>query len=390
MINNSMINLNSPAFCSKSKKAEKTEKKDTEEKTQTSEVILKGEQDYDTFSFEDFEKMQRKEERKAKCGLLGGLLVALGLVTAPIAAEMTESEYDHYAYPVRTVTITKEDQNILNKADSLAKFGRDSSVLESKEFQELLDYSKIQHLPQITQRGIKSLSHGTYIPINMNSPKAKETVLKNVKDAQHSIDHLAKCYAEGRMKSPIQSPIEYACDHITSDEILNEVDFSELKFYQKDISFTKGLIRFSTESIRRDDPKAAEKEEKAIKNAQRLVDSIVQKYKIRAQVSGNYDGDEILTKGELAGLLNMQNLEGLPYELRIRIIQKAVEDYEPISLSMVKDQRDVKRANEKVDADSTKAQKKLDEWALRAQDEFFHILHPNQIKVVSPEVRGQI
>lgn len=86
-------------------------------------------------------------------------------------------------------------------------------------------------------------------------------------------------------------------------------------------------MSFSLDKIKRDDEDAFKKKEKAIEDAQRFVDGIVNKYKMRAKVSGNYNGDDVLSKSELATLLNTQSLMGLPDNIAFRIIAKALEDY---------------------------------------------------------------
>ncbi len=331
-----------------------------------------------------FESTAKAIEDNTGRNLVLGSLMALGLMSAPIVYTGIEEASDDYPIGASTTYVEENEENkaILEKADSLSKEGRYSNVLEFDEFYRMLDYSALDGLPRTTRENIKICSRVSFLPINMHKSDAKRKIIEEYKKAQWSINHLAEEAKNHPMKSYYEEAFEYAMNNVTDREILEQVDFSELAYYQKDISFVKGLINFSREKIRRDDAQAAEKEQKAVESAQKLVDKIVDGYKTRANVSGNYDGDYVLSKGELASLLNFKSIEGLPSELQFKIIAKALANYKPEDLTHVKNKDNVTKENERVEAKRKQAQEILDNWGYKAQKEFFRVLHPNEIMVV--------
>ena len=376
MISNSMINFNAvPSFMGKCKK----EQPEQPVKETTQAENSEPEEEY---TFESTARAQRKSDMKHTRDTIGGALVALGIMTAPfVAANIVEdNDYMNGIVPTEHV-LTEDDMKILEKADSLAKGGKDSTVLEAHEFRKLIDFTPLDGMSKSARTGVEISSTASFLPINMNDYKSKEEILNQVKNSQYIVNHVAEDYKKNPPKSYREMRADYVINNITPEEIMENVDFSELQHYQKDITITKGIISFSLENIKRDDIDAFKKKEKATERAQKFVDGIVNKYKIRAKVSGNYNGDEVLSKGELASLLDTQCLQGLPDEIAFRIIAKALEGYNPMDIRYVTDDKQVERTNEKVEENRQKAQEKLNEWAIKAQDYFFPILHPNEIRV---------
>ena len=382
MINNSINFTSRDIFYKKSQN-----KKQIEENQKQAEV--KVEED-DEYSYENIVKCMEAEDRKVRRNVLSGALLAASLIASPfVLAEIEDNSMDLYQSVQHTYTVpeTDDDKFIVDAANILAQGGRNPSVLEYDEFKNLIDYSPLNCMPNYsTREGSKINATIAYKPVNMNSPHAKEELLKQVKSIQRTIDRLAEDYKKNPPKSYMQQRYEYARDYITDREILDGVDFSELQYYQHDITFVRHAINASREKIRRNDINAEEKKQKAIESGQRLVNSIVQKYKMKASVSGNYDANDVLTKGELASLLNMKSIEGLPAELQQRIIAKALEGYKPMDVRYATNQRQVEITNRKVDEEKQKAQEELDKWGNKAQKEFYSLLHPNEIRVAPREV----
>ncbi len=383
MINNSINFTSRDIFYKKSQ-----DKKQVEETSKKSEV--KVEEDEDEYSYENIVKRMEAEDRKVKRNFISGALLAASLIASPFAIGAIEDNNNDFYQGVShsySLPETENDKFIVEAANILSKGGKDSTVLEYDEFKNLIDYSPLDCMPYFSAReGSKINATIAYKPVNMNSPHAKEELLKQVKSIQRTIDQLAENYKKNPPKSYMQQRYEYARDYITDREILDGVDFSELQYYQHDITFVKHAINASREKIRRNDINAEEKKQKAIESGQRLVNSIVQKYQMKASVSGNYDANDVLSKGELASLLNMKSIEGLPAELQQRIIAKALEGYKPMDVRYATNERQVEITNRKVDEEKQKAQEELDKWGNKAQKEFYSLLHPNEIRVAPREV----
>ena len=369
-----MINFKrTPNFAGRFKK-EKPEPKIIDKTPENKEV----EED----TFESTARANKKEDTKFMCNLVGKTLLSLGVISAPIVCANIIDDNDFTnGVIVAEQVLDEDDLKILEKADSLAKGGKQGNVLEAHEFCQLLDFSPLNTIPKLSREGAKIASTANFLPINMTKLDSEEEILKQVKTSQYMINRLAEGYEKNPPKTSQDQYMDYVINNITPDEILEKVDFSELEQYQKDLTITKGIMSFSLNKIRRDDEDAFKKKEKAIEDAQRFVDGIVNKYKMRAKVSGNYNGDDVLSKSELATLLNTQSLMGLPDNIAFRIIAKALEDDKPIETRYATDDRQVEITNEKVEESRQKAQEKLDEWAIKAQDYFFPILHPDELRV---------
>lgn len=334
-------------------------------------------------SFEGTAKRVKQEDMKLCKDLVAGSLLAMSLISSPfVYSAITDNESDFRSGVSAHITVTDDDEELLDRANMLSKFGKDSTVLEAHEFKQLLDYSSLEGIPRLARENIRVNATAGFLPINMKSYKSNEEIIKQVKNAQFMIDYVAKKYKENPPKSYIEKQYDYVVNNVTDKEILDKVDFSELEVYQNDLTGVKNSIRMNTPHIKRDDIDADKKEKKAIQDAQKFVDTIVQRYKARSKVSGNYDGNTELSKMELMSLLNFDSVKDLPDVLKIRIINKALEDYQPRSLNHVKEYSQAKAENELVERDKQKVQDKLDEWAVKAHKEFAHLLHPDEITLI--------
>lgn len=332
-------------------------------------------------SFEGTAKAMRAEDIQVRKDFLTGALLALSIISAPFVYTAATENSDDIDLNHHSLVITKEDKDILAKADSLAKGGKRNDYLERQEFEKLLDYSALEGMSKSLRETIKINARSMFLPIDMNSPNAKEEILKQVKNAQHSINTVSEDLKKNPIKSYRQMYMEYAMNNITDKEILDNVDFSELEQYQYDMTMVRGLISMSRDEIRRNDADVAQKRQRAIDDAQAFVDGIVKKYKTRATVTGNYNGDEVLSKGELATLLNLECLNDLPEPVQYGIVAKVLQSYEPRDLRYATDKQQVKIENQKVEEDRKKSQELLDQWAAKAHKEFYHLTHPNELRV---------
>lgn len=382
MINNSINFTSRDIYLKKS-----PVKKQTEEKTKVEEQPKASEDDTDEMGYNEYYdnlfKQMEADDRRAKRNLVAGALIGASMLASPIVLANIEDDFDPQFNSVHHefVITSEQDKFICDAADILAKGGKDPNKLEFKEFQQLIDYTPLNCMPSYSSRETaKLMATIAFNPVDMNSARSKEEVLKQVKSIQQSINKMAENYIKNPPKSSAERYYEYVVNNVTDREILDNVDFSELQLYQHDITLLKHLLGSSREKIRRNDPKAEEKKQKAIENAQRTVNNIVHKYKMKASVSGNYNADDVLSKGELASLLNMKPLEGLPPEIQYGIVAKALESYKPMDVRYATDKKQVDMTNKRVEEKRQLAQNELDKWAAKAQKDFYHLLHPNEIR----------
>ena len=320
-------------------------------------------------------RRQRKENKSARNYIIGTLMTIGALGTPVLYGVYQENAENERLSAIRNEfrIETKEDSLIVQKAEELAKGGKRDDVLELQEFTDMLDYSQLEGLPKTTKEAIKIASRSMFLPIDINSVNAPEEILKQVKETQRLMNTSAERLKTNPTKTSMEGYMEYAINNITDREILDNVDLSELAFYQYDLTLVKHMINASRERIKRNDAEAEAKKKKAIEDAQKFVDGIVKDYKMRAKVSGNYNGDEKLSKGELSTLLDMAPLAGLPEMVRIGIISKALETYEPMDLRYAKNDEQVNLANEKIEKEKEKSQQILNSWAEKARKEFSNL-----------------
>ena len=381
--NNSSINFTSRDAFFKPAKKEPAVKEEPK-----AEEIQNADEEEEDNSFEATQKRAEAADRAVMRNTLMGALMGLSMLSAPFAlSAFDEPDYMSYGSSVPYVQPpTDEEKATVEFAKIIAKAGKDSTVLERREFEGLLDYSQLEGLPKSIRESMKINARIGFTPVDMKKPNAEQELLKQLRASQRSINTQAENYKKNPPKSSRQLYYEYAMKYVTDREILDQVDFSELSIYQHDMTVLRHLIASSRDKIERNDMKAEEKKAKQIEDAQKLVNNIVQKYKMKAKVQGNYDGNDVLTKGELASTLDMSVLKGLPDEWQMRIIAKAVEQYKPMDVRYATDQRQVDRTNEKVDVEKEKAQKELDKWAVKAQREYFRMTHPNLL--LGPNAEG--
>lgn len=369
-MNNIRINFTSNQFA-------KRDPQVSDEKTVSKPIDPFYDEDFEDNSFEGTAERSNQESRAVTRNFLIGSLLAMSAMATPFAIDsLLDDEFEFSANP--TEIVDNKDKHIIDMAHIYAKNGKDSTILEPQEFDMLIDYSKLNEIPKLTRENIKMLSKAGVLPIDTKSFGADEKILAMVKDVQYYVNSAAERWKENPPKSSMQNYYEYCMKYITDEEILENVDFSELLRYQSDITLVKHGINATRERIKRDDIDAYKKKQKAIENAQKVVDTIVARYNTRAKVSGNSDGNTTLTEVELLSLLNLENIEDLPYELKIGIVKKALEGYTPRNLTHVVDDRGVEFENRMIDNDVKKSQKILDEWTAKARKEFGYAISPEQ------------
>lgn len=336
------------------------------------------------------QKLYEQECKEMRNRFILGTLLALSSISVPIGGYLyinnqINKNSQLFEYENGYKSYSKEDSMIIENAEKVAKGGKYSNVIEPEEFMKLLDYSKLNAFSKQTKESIKNSSKYLFEPIDLNTPNVEDQILNMVKTAQNSINKTADALKENPILSSRQVIEDYEKRFITDDEILDNVDMSGLKKYQKDLTLVRALINITRDKIERNDPNFEKKRKDAIKSAQSMVDNIVKSYKTKAKVTGNFDGDDILSKSEMANLLDIKCLEGLPEEIKVGILSKVLESYVPINLRFASEEPQIEIYNKQIKNNRQKIQEDLNNWALKAQKEFWHLLHPNEVRSIELE-----
>lgn len=307
----------------------------------------------------------KPESNKARNILIGSLMALASLaVPSVIALEQDKSAFDNYSSSIVTnMNSQSETSGIECNPEALAKGGKDDSIVELREIMNLLDFKCLEGLPKSYAKSVASVALAQAIPVDINSEGAKEKIINQVKTLQKFIDKAANDYLENPSKSPYEQMIDYDNKYISPSEVLDRVDFSGLRKYQKDISVLRGLITYSVGRIGRRDADCAEKFEQEVAHAQSLVDNITKKYKLNSMVAGNYDYDGELTKKEILSLLNQDVLEGIPKDKQQEFLNNASQKYKTIYWGQVRDKKHYQNINKKVTKCVQEIQDKLDSQA---------------------------
>lgn len=303
----------------------------------------------------------KTNKNKLKNALLGSL-VALSAISIP-AIEMLDKpnvETNNYY----TTYTPSQDTEIMCNPELIAKGGKNDSLVEISEFLNLLNFSAMEKLPPQKQKTIKMIASANYIPVNICDNNAKEKITEQIVRIQNIVDKTIENNINNPTKSHYQKMLEHKLNYITSEEIIDNVDFSEILKYQKDISVLKAILRNSVQLIPRNDYNAYHKREKAINDAQNFVNNQVEQYKKYSKIAGNTDYNNYLSKKELINLLNLQSLEGIDKLTQKAIISKAIETYTPITFDNIQDDNKIKEKNQLIGTEVQKAQEIIDSEAL--------------------------
>lgn len=141
---------------------------------------------------------------------------------------------------------------------------------------------------------------------------------------------------------------EYKRDFVTSGELTDCLDYSEICKYQKDVTVLKALLSGNFERIRRDDPERSEKFGKAIEDAQATIDAIAHKYEMNSRIVGNNDYDNTVTPKEMIESLDLRSIEDLSENEQNAILKKAMKGVKSFMFSELQDVDDIKKTNEQL------------------------------------------
>ncbi len=315
--------------------------------------------------FEDDEDEQvnttQNKNNKLRNALIGSL-VALATISIP-AIELTDknNSIDKYNYSVPQ----KDNIETICNPELIAKGGRNDSLVETEEFLKLLNFAGMDNLPSSTQSAIRMTASANYEPVMVSDANAKEKLINQVEKVQKVIDTAIKQSLEKPHKTYAQEQLEYKAKYISSVDIIDQVDFSEISKYRQDLSYLKAQLRNYVDPIERADIKSNEKLKESINKAQNLVDNLTEQCKKYGQIVGNTDYNHTLSRFELIDLLNQESLEGLDKWTKKIIISKATENYNPINFDDIKDNDKIKEKNKIIGEEVQKAQDILDFEALK-------------------------
>ncbi len=141
---------------------------------------------------------------------------------------------------------------------------------------------------------------------------------------------------------------EYKRDFVTSGELTDCLDYSEICKYQKDVTVLKALLSGNFERIRRDDPERSEKFGKAIEDAQATIDAIAHKYEMNSRIVGNNDYDNTVTPKEMIESLDLRSIEDLSENEQNAILKKAMKGVKSFMFSELQNVDDIKKTNEQL------------------------------------------
>lgn len=300
------------------------------------------------------------KDNKTKNVLIGSLM-ALAAMSIP-AIEIIDDKKPEQQY-YTTTAFTPQTEQITCNPEALAKGGKDYSTVELEELMNLINFSSLEGIPKSEQNTIKNIAMANLTPVNVNLSNAKERIIKQIQNVQDWVDKSAKEYKTNPPKSEYEKKLEYKSRYITGQDVAEQVDFSEIIKYQKDISLLKALIYGSTPKIDRRDYDSNEKFNQAIQNAQRTVDNITEKYKRHAKIAGNINLDNSLNHDEIMGLLDLSSLNGLPRNIQREIYNQAKSKCKTLYFGDVKNNQDIKEANNRTLKTVQKIQNILDSLA---------------------------
>ncbi len=315
-------------------------------------------QSFDTLDDEDYKfETEKPKSNKIRNTLLGSL-VALASISIPTIEYLDKPQVADINY---NITNRNNDKiEVICNPELIAKGGKNDSLVETREFLNLLNFDRMKSFPKSTQSGIEMVASAHYHPVMISDKNAKEKIIKQVEEIQKMVDTCIDNYIKNPDKTYEQKILEYQAKYISPVEIIDQVDFSEISKYQRNLSVLKAQLRNSVDRIERKDYYSNEKLQTAVNKAQKFVDELVEQCKKYGKIAGNTDYNNNLSKQELIDLLDHKSIDGLDKWTKRKIINKATDTYTPISFDNIKDENKIKEKNKQIGEEVQKAQYILD------------------------------
>ena len=179
-----------------------------------------------------------------------GSLIALSSITVPMIETESENKYINSNYNSYN---TEETTKVICNPELIAKGGKNDSMIEISEFLNLLNFSNMSNLPKNQQSTIRMIASAHYTPIDITKPQAKEKLIEQVNRIQAMVDKSIENHKENPYESHQEKLAKINREYITASELINQVDFSEIKKYKKDVSILKAILKNSIQRIPRKD-----------------------------------------------------------------------------------------------------------------------------------------
>lgn len=307
-----------------------------------------------------------KKSHKGRDAVLGSLM-AMAAVAMPTAILLDDNKSTvvDSSYNIELVAPPEPFAGAYCDAEAVAIGGENDTIVEPAEIMQFLDYSRLSTLPEEEQDSIKARASRLANPVNAHEAEAGNKVIDQVRGLQKVVDaEIEKSPHRPSMQYGEAGQAEYERKYITSAELVNSLDYSEILKYQKDASVLRAGIRDKMQKIRRDDAKALEKFEAEREKAQRIIDNIVDKYKMNSNITGNADCDNTITVKEVANMIDTSVIGHLPRYEQKRVIKEALGSFKTIVFQELKTEEDIQKVNERIEAEVQKVQDKLDRRAV--------------------------
>lgn len=289
--------------------------------------------------------------------VLMGSLMAMAAIAMPTVILLDEEpqEYYYFSEPQK-----EQFEDITCNVDALAKGGKDDYTVEPEEIMQVLNFDGMECLPKTEQKAIKSIASVYAQSVNVHDPDAKSKIVKQVQYMQKLIDNAINNSPNQPDPKTDERKKSYEEKYISSNEVVDNLDYSEILKYQKDVSVLRALLRGETSRIKRDDPMVAEKFDAECKRAQKTIDQIAGHYKMNARIVGNDNFDNIITANEIEGVLDKSSLNDLSPEEQKSILSTALGSFKPIMFGDLNNDKDIKKTNQRVGAELQKIQHIVD------------------------------
>lgn len=310
----------------------------------------------------EYNEPQKPNNNKYRNALMGSLM-AMAAITMPTVILLDEEpqEYYYHSEPQK-----EQFEDITCNVDALAKGGKDDYTVEPEEIMQALNFDGIECLPQTEQKAIKSIASVYAQPVNAHDPDARNKVIKQIQYMQRLIDNAIN-------NSPNQpDPVtgerkkSYEEKYITGSELVDNLDYSEILKYQKDVSVLRALLRGGMSRIERNDPNVGEKFDAECEKAQKTIDHITHRYKMNSHIVGNDNYDNAVTAKEIEGVLDKSSLKELSPEEQKSILSGALGSFKTITFTELNNNNDIKKTNQRVGSELQRIQDMVDSEARKA------------------------
>lgn len=336
------------------------------EKMAPKQVIADVEMEQTTMPFDEdgmtYDDTPKTTSNKYKNALMGSLMTMAAIaMPAAVLLEDDSQAYYHSSQPKQ-----ENYEDVICNVDALAKGGKDDYVVEPEEIMQMLNFDGVEKLPKTERKAIYSIASVYARPINVNDPDARKKIIEEAQYIQKFVDKAVDQAADPENLNYSQKVKDYEQKYVSGNELVDNLDYSEISKYQKDVSVLRALLRGGISRIRRDDPNISEKFANECEKAQRTIDNIAARYKMNSHIVGNDNFDNSVTAKEIEGILDKTSLQDLSPEEQKSILSGALGSFKTINFMELKTDKDIKKTNQQVGKEVQKIQNAVDSAARKA------------------------